>query len=422
MLPRKIFRFAILIIAGSCCIYQIQSTLVPYFRYDSVSRMELVGTEVLELMSLSLCVPYLSFLDIKFGKQKFKVDLKHVLKSESDDYENKREVIEDKITVREILNQTFRSEEIITGCSMRFKSSRYFTVIKNSKPCYELFKARKYVTQDSICYLFEPKQINIPTSNYFTATMFPGVIYSLVLNSSFASRMRYYKFIVHSNVQLPHKSKYFAQVRRTSSPTNVRYNIQFSRHFLSLLSYPYTSYVCSRNKHANSECIEHCVMNETIRRYTRVAYDLDTETPYDFAAITKKQTLDSRFSSEVDALISNCSKRCRTRYCYFDYTSTWYDNDDFTSVAILVKTPNAPDTLITHMPRIYFLDLFVYCMGAIGSWFGFAFINIDPMVLVSFVKRRFQNTEQPQVITHRYRVRQNRTRNVTRSDVRNRNL
>ena len=43
--------------------------------------MDVVGTEVLELMSISLCVPYLGTLNVKFF-----TDPINVLKSESDDY------------------------------------------------------------------------------------------------------------------------------------------------------------------------------------------------------------------------------------------------------------------------------------------------------------------------------------------------
>lgn len=56
------------------------------------------------------------------------------------------------------------------------------------------------------------------------------------------------------------------------------------------------------------------------------------------------------------------------------------DKDEYTSLTFALHTPIAPDISITFYPNIKFLDLFVYSMGAIGIWFGFAFINWDPIV------------------------------------------
>ena len=376
MAKRKLFRVAVFSIAALSCGYQLYNTLQTYFRYTTVSRMELVQSDTLELMSVSLCVPYLSFLNTYFVKKKFNLDLTNLLNaSEFSDYEMYRETVEEKITVREIIENTFNSNQIVISCSLRYKSSRYFHFWNDSKLCNELFTIKKYFTQDSICYLFEPKQIKVPALNYFTANMFPGVKYSLGLNDSFAQHMRYYKYVVHSNIWLPFTSKKYAEVRRTDSPTKERYNIKFARFWIKYLGHPYDEFTCTSEIHAQGQCREYCIMNQTIAKYGRVAYDLDTNIPYDYPAITKKQTENAEFSSTIDNIVSKCMKSCKVRYCLFDYTTTKFDCDDYSHATIYVKTPSAPDTLSISVPAINLLDLFVYIMGALGSWFGFAFIH-----------------------------------------------
>lgn len=376
VLKPKLLKFFVFAIAALSCGYQLYNTLYTYFRFSIVSRTELVPSETLELMSVSLCVPYLSFLNTDFVKKKFNLDISNLLNAaEFSDYEMYRETVEETITVREIINNTFPESEIIISCSLRYKSTRYFNFWNDSKLCNEIFTIRKYFTQDSICYLFEPKQIKVPTLNYFTANMFPGVKYSIGLNESFAQHMRYYKYIVHSNIWLPFTSKKYAEVRRTDTPTKERYNIKFARFWLKYLGYPYEDFICTGEKHAQEWCHEYCIMNKTIAKYRRVTYDLDTYVPYDYPAITKKQTENVDFSKEIDRIVSNCMKSCKFRYCLFDYTTTRFDCDEYTHAMIYVKTPSAPDTLTISLPAIGLLDLFVYIMGALGSWFGFAFIH-----------------------------------------------
>lgn len=376
MSNKKLLKIFIILTASFCCSYQLYNTFQTYFTYATVSRMELIGTHILELLSVSLCVPYLSFLNIDFVKKKFDVDLSTILNtSENIDYEQYRDIVEDKITIREILDQTYGTDKIITTCSMRFISSRYYNRTNDTKFCNELFKVRKYFTQDSICYLFEPKQIDVPTSNYFTATMFPGVKYSIGLNDSFSQHMRYYKFIVHSKTWLPFTSKNYAEVRRTNNPTKERYNIKFRRYWMKYLGYPYSEFTCTNDKYALSECREQCIMNHTIKKYGRIVYDLDTSIPYNYPAITKKQTESSKISSEIDDIILKCINSCKTKYCLFDYTTTTFDHDKYSYTAMYVKTPRSPDTISITLPFLQFLDLFVYTMGALGSWFGFAFIH-----------------------------------------------
>lgn len=54
--------------------------------------------------------------------------------------------------------------------------------------------------------------------------------------------------------------------------------------------------------------------------------------------------------------------------------------DNYSLLTFALHTPIAPDISIKFYPNIKFLDLFVYSMGAIGIWFGFAFINWDPIL------------------------------------------
>lgn len=383
----KVSKCIVVTVSTICCMFQLQSTLVSYFRYGTISRIEFVGTDILELMSLSLCVPYFPILNFKYIKRIFGINLKDASCSSCNEYNRKRDIVEEKITIRGIFDATPNSESLITYCSMMSESSRYFSRSTDSVRCNELFRIKKYYTQEFVCYAFHPQQFQVPTLNYFTATDSPGIIYTIGINNSFASRMKYYKFIVHSRKSLPRRSKQFSELRRTVDPTRKWYNIRFSRYFIHSLGYPYNGFICSDDPLSYEECIENCVLNQTIHHYHRVAYDLDLEHPYDYSPITRSQIMNASLSDHLDRIVSTCfNNHCKLRPCHIDYTSTFTGNDEDSDVLILLKTPSASDISTTYLPSIHFLDFFVYVMGAIGTWFGFAFIQLDPIAIYSFTK------------------------------------
>ena len=72
-------------------------------------------------------------------------------------------------------------------------------------------------------------------------------------------------------------------------------------------------------------------------------------------------------------------------------------------LAMIVNAPDAPDISITFHPSIKFLDLFVYVMGAVGTWFGVAFINIKPISVYRWFKSKInRGNESNDVSLNRY--------------------
>ena len=77
---------------------------------------------------------------------------------------------------------------------------------------------------------------------------------------------------------------------------------------------------------------------------------------------------------------------------------------------MVLDTSNAPDTLVKYYPSINMLGLVVYVMGAIGAWFGFAFIQIDLMGLYSSLYKlafrlRFKKEEENYILWRHVNVR-----------------
>ena len=134
MLVNKCNKIFIILIATLWCGYQLHTTLYNYFGYVTMSKLELLTPEMLVLMSVSLCMPFLSFLNRDFVRKRFNVDLDSVFNVSHDvDHDDHREIIENKITIREIFKETYPVDKIITSCSIRYLTSRFYSDSNDSK-------------------------------------------------------------------------------------------------------------------------------------------------------------------------------------------------------------------------------------------------------------------------------------------------
>ena len=249
---------------------------------------------------------------------------------------------------------------------------------------YQLFQVKKYYTQEFICYILTPKQLQISLLTYVTTIKYSRVMYLIGIENRFATRIRWIKLIFHSDGRLSSWSKQYSTTRFNLKCNKTMYHIGFTRHFISYLGSPYDRFICSY--HSEDECILDCVNGRTIEKYNRVAYGLDTTKADDYKHMSRAQVHDPKIAKSLDDIISECGKICNEVICDTDFTMT-YETDENDVMTILLYTPNAPDTLVKYYPSIDMLDLVVYVMGAIGAWFGFAFIQIDLMGLYSFLQK-----------------------------------
>ena len=146
----KISQIVIIFIAILGCSIQLRTTLLSYFHYESVSRTIYIQPKIQEVMSLSLCVSYVDILN--YSSKKELRDLAHLGRTER----NKR--VQDILTISDIYRYTPRNDSILRHCRYRFQSTRVFTWSENKTLCHELFKVKKYYTQEFMCYMIIPKK------------------------------------------------------------------------------------------------------------------------------------------------------------------------------------------------------------------------------------------------------------------------
>lgn len=61
-------------------------------------------------------------------------------------------------------------------------------------------------------------------------------------------------------------------------------------------------------------------------------------------------------------------------------------NDNILRYHISIRLANQPSFIIVSKPKIEYVDLITYILGALGSWIGFSFININPIPFIMKVE------------------------------------
>ena len=113
----------------------------------------------------------------------------------------------DKMTVDDILASTPANTSVLTdarGCTIRLPgkfAAKY--PYSTAQECYRLFKIKKYIHRDLICYSFDPIVIKNSTKlavgEYSLSPQAAGIIYRLFLNKNLFQNVTRYTAMAHSH-------------------------------------------------------------------------------------------------------------------------------------------------------------------------------------------------------------------------------
>ena len=377
---KLISKFVIMILAVIGCFIQIQSTLSTFFGYETVTRTTYVVPQFMELMALSLCSPYPDLINYNVLNK-----TKNLISKTRNE---RHQEIQKLLTIKEIFDLTPDSRIVINGCVLRSNSTRTVTTLTTNAECMELFQTSKYYTQEYLCYLIKPKQFPIEYTTCTTTIDWPGVVYFIGIKYNVSRLMHYIKIVVHSSVLLPRESKRYSAYFELPENESSHFKVRYMRHILHYLGYPYDHFTCSNMPDEYDKCMEECTVAKCVKRFNKIPHDLNIAHPYEYRPISGQDVADPVVSREVDTIIRDCSNVCSVRPCETDYTLTDYVDRDYTYLEIALAAPVSPDISIRFAASLKTLDLFVYVMGAIGTWFGVAFINCDPIMLFLWFKNR----------------------------------
>ena len=213
MKKESVSRLIVVLFTAIGCGIQLHSTLFTYFRFQTVTRTVYISPQVLEVMPMSFCNSYSDIFDYKLYK-KNKV-LKNKIDFSAMDREERHYAIQEHVTIRDIFEYTPKTSDMIAACSIRLNSTRIKSKARKES-CLEMFNVTKYYTQEYVCYLIDPIQIDIAYQTYSTTIESNGEVYDVTLNMSISKKMKFFKAIIHSRKVSPYYSKKYASNTKIS--------------------------------------------------------------------------------------------------------------------------------------------------------------------------------------------------------------
>ena len=373
-----------MILAMIGCSFQLQSTLINYFKYLTITRTTYVYYfDTMDLMSISICIPYVDIIDYQKLKNVKKVNLIPLTRND------RAEKLQELLSIRNIFDLTLSNDTLLSSCALRSKTPRVMTKYDSNNECNQFFGVKKYFSQEFMCYFISPNQYQIPYYSTYSSIDSSNVVYKIGVTDPFSSKVKYIRFIVHSNSSLPGISKRFSPVIKPSSMKS--FKLTYVKIFMERLGYPYGGFICADKSHIYYDCVESCAMNKSIESFGKILYDTDTYHKYDQKHVSKRDAVDPIISNKIYDIYSFCWKKCSTYKCKVDYAITSQTSDVSDHMEVALDCPSFPYLWVVYYPRIELLDVTVYIMGAIGAWFGISFIHLNPLAIVIYIRKKPTN-------------------------------
>lgn len=109
-----------------------------------------------------------------------------------------------------------------------------------------------------------------------------------------------------------------------------------------------------------------------------------------------------------------CYTSCPMLVCHYSYCLTSghigaaipINGKVTNSSTFRVESPSTPDIYIEYHPNMKFLDLIIFILSSLGTWFGFVVISCNPVPRIEIFQKRIIER-----VTHK-RMRRRRMNNI----------
>lgn len=335
------------------CYFQLETTLSTYLHYQTITETRTFIPDILFEPDLSLCIRYADIVGIK-----------------------EKDIYNHNLTLKEIFDKSYPPERLISDCYFRIKPRQMVQNFRNEK-CLEYFNIQKYFTQEYICYKIAPVHQGLPYRSYTSSLWYPGTIYWISPREEVARKIEFVKPFVHSP-GLPLISAQFARYFHRRSKNESSFLITFAINHFHHLGYPYNSFKCSKpGDHAR--CQANCTTYLSLQKFGKLFYDVVFAEPLNHQILSGQDVKIEGVMDKVQHIHEYCDSVCNIRDCEGNYTLSTVSVSMKDRFFIKVFSPNSPDIEKTSVPKVTNLDLVVYVMSALGTWFGFVVIDIDLM-------------------------------------------
>lgn len=378
-----IMNVAIALVCLIVCVFHIVFSSIPYFSYPTIIECSR-SLESSSDFSFSICLDAIDFLANKSqpSRDSIKLDSSILV----------------NVSVKQLFNLLPETDEILDECAFWKLSSdvnrpadltkvtdRIFFYYSNRTICNSLFKVRKILIQNKLCYQIYPSNpTNWNRNQFLNSIVLPRTLFAVSVPYSLLTPS--FSVILSSTFRFPYiSSNYVPRVLKSKYP-NVYYFVSYTRYQQTVLLPPYS--VGEFTHMYMTKCFERCTENYFNNRNLTLFGGY--EAPVDnLHFITSVERNDPVISWNIHKVTSECKLGCQQSNKYYWQNETEYSftvtqtSKEFKGGGngIVEFNLKSTDDLVMSTKfkeAITLCDLIINIGSIISVWFGLSALASNP--------------------------------------------
>ena len=369
--------------------WQIVEVARNYFKYETKMKITYNTDPDRIFMSLTMC-----FLtpELLGGREK----------GEPIDEKNYDEILtaSDRLTnmTWSKLLSTVNERNLLKACRVRDTDDFFNRMrLQNKSECLHHFNITKFYWLNQMCFQLRYTKIHKPLAQSVLRFISnnPGIMYSVILDDYYAN-VETIRIILTPGPVMPHSSKQFAAVSRTSGDKN-RLQILAYQVYEKITQPPPYDTKCN-NGISRMKCQAQC-HNDLLKQINRISYYDLLEEPIDRKILSYVDLKQREISLKWIEYQTICRDKCLHHLkCRALTANTFLTHtlDSANRVEFALDSALYPQTRSQSLPVYHLYDLYYLTFASISFWLGLSFLDFDPIRL--FRKFRSKDSMRDVVI------------------------
>lgn len=396
-------RVTVTLVSTVGLLIQIHSISQEYFAYNTHTRMKILFPETVIAPNLAICFPFNELIHPVHKTRRNKSTNKNrprvKLIELQDDLPD--------LTAGQVFNLTPAVDiNLIERCTWSHDKLYTKNSLKKQQCLHKPFKVTKLTTGEWICYEVRLLGKEFILDRLFDVPLTRGLIFSVTLNKTiFSSVSR--SLITLFNGDTPSMSiRYATKVVRHSPGEQENelsgIDVTSFRRFFTKLPLPYRD-GCTAIILPKHWCLRKCIFKNSLETLSRVpSSTMFSDNPELFHRyggnfshvrfVKFSEMMNETITQQMDMLRNKCRQQCASSGFHCEYSflitqATAVGPGGFDSMAFSVYAQSREDTFLTDEAAMTCSEFIVLLLSSLGVWFGFSFISIEPIQLISRARK-----------------------------------
>ncbi|KAI1282012.1 hypothetical protein HDE_13211 [Halotydeus destructor] len=373
-------------------VYQLNDIITMYFRYETVTVLDISVPEEITAPALSMCFLFPEVIDSdNLSNRHVRIHIKRQLTTHPltlGDFAD--------VTLAEIL-EAAPKPDFLKLCSIRYPYS--YSRIDKTEYC-DAFGVQRYFKQQFICYqisLFELSNTVYSFEYIQNALKSPGLFFELFMDKNRFNRTSVIQFTVHSADLKPRGTSAFpVEGNRKSSALRVsevfpaekdvsmdlwEYYLTYNLFSSKLLGAPYRSDCLDYGTveyESRGHCVDTCMTRMTKAGLGLYAFPAVSTTGPKLKLIMEADLAKPEVADQLAQFRDQCGQLCRRPNCVEDIYVTKLIRSDpnLGYFKIRLNVANRPTIVIEAKGKLSLPDLLVYVLSCFGIWYGLSLYSL----------------------------------------------